>query len=937
MADVLGGTARLTVDTYDRFLAGEPLTTYVRPPILDSWRRCRSLGLLPDWPEIPFRGDPAAAERLLRAAAPVLDRFESTIADSRVAVALTDADATVLHRRAGDPSLRAVLDDLLVVPGFSYAESDVGTNACGTALVERRPCLVLGAEHFAERLRPYACAAAPIRDPVSGRIEGAVDITCRQDDANPQMEALVRRIAADIEGRLLARYREREQALLRAYARAGSRVRPADPGPATLLTPDAAVGSGDLVRLREQATRLISAPGRGAVEVPLTGGGAAVLHSRPVSGPGGIAGVAVEASVSPTPAAGTGPAVADGGANSSANGSGGHGGTPGTGSAATGSAATDGTGTDDTGTGGAAGRWLLLVGEPGVGSLAVAARRRLDLLYEAGVRIGTTLDLRRTAEELARVAVPGLADHVTVDLPDCVLEGEEPGPAGPDAELRRTAAVGLAGDCPFYAVGELVRFIPDSPQARAYTGRRAVLEPRLAESSGWTAQRPEESGRILGFGVHSLMSVPLRARGVVLGVASFYRLRRPEPFEDDDLSLAEEFVARAAVCIDNARRYTREHATALALQHSLLPHRLPGHNAVEVAHSYLPSHAAVGGDWFDTIPLSGGRVALVVGDVVGHGLHAAATMGRLRTAVHNFSALDLPPDELLTHLDDLVGRLDEEAGGGDGGGGGDGVIGATCLYAVYDPVARRCTLARAGHPLPALVAPDGTVDFPELPAGPPLGLGGMPFETAELDLPEGSRLVLYTDGLLQGGAHDPVLGLERLRGALRHAGPTARQTRDAVLDALPATDPHDDVALLVARTRAFGPAQVAEWEVPAAPAAVSAMRATALRQLTAWGLDDLAFTTELVLSELVTNAIRHATGPIRLRLLRDRALVCEVADGSSTSPRLRRADSGDEGGRGLFLVARLTQRWGTRYTPRGKVIWTEQPLPDGPLPAPAAA
>jgi serine phosphatase RsbU (regulator of sigma subunit) len=425
-----------------------------------------------------------------------------------------------------------------------------------------------------------------------------------------------------------------------------------------------------------------------------------------------------------------------------------------------------------------------------------------------------------------------------------------------------------------------------------------------------------------------MISVPLQARGQVLGVVEFWRSQQ-DPFEPDDLSPAEELATRAAVCIDNARRYTREHTTAVTLQRSLLPGALPELSALEVGHRYLPAKAGVGGDWYDVIPLPGARVALVVGDVVGHGLHAAATMGRLRTAVHNFAALDLPPDELLLHLDDLITRIDQDAAAQ---GNTEAVTGATCLYAVYDPVSGRCVLARAGHPGPALVSPDGSVTFPDIPVAPPLGVGGgLPVETAELLLPAGSRLVLYTDGLVEARGRDIDVGLGMLREALaRTDGAGLDDTCGAVLDAMLAAGSHDDVALLVARTRLLDPEQVAQWEVPDDPAAVPRIRAEATRRLEAWGLGEAAFTTELILSELVTNAIRYGASPIALRLLRDHdSLICEVGDGTSTSPHLRRATLTDEGGRGLFLVAQLSRRWGTRYTDRGKIIWAEQALDAG--------
>jgi anti-sigma regulatory factor (Ser/Thr protein kinase) len=377
----------------------------------------------------------------------------------------------------------------------------------------------------------------------------------------------------------------------------------------------------------------------------------------------------------------------------------------------------------------------------------------------------------------------------------------------------------------------------------------------------------------------------------------------------------------------DALRYAREHAAAVALQRSLLPHQLPGQTAVEVASHYRPADesAGVGGDWFDVIPLSGARVALVVGDVVGHGLHAAATMGRLRTAVHTLAGLDLPPDELLARLDDLVIRLTDEEDTA-AATAGPAVLGATCLYAVYDPVSRKCTLARAGHPPPAIVSPGGTVVFPDLPAGPPLGLGGLPFEADEIELPEGSLIALYTNGLVEARARDVDAGLVLLGTALAHADQPLDDIREGVIEALLPEHPDDDVALLLARTRTLTADQVASWDLPADFAVVALARAYAARQLAAWGFGAVSFTTELLVSELVTNAIRYATEPIRLRLIRDRTLICEVSDGSSTSPRLRHARASDEGGRGLFLVAQFTQRWGARYTTGGKTIWAEQSL-----------
>ncbi|GAA3007871.1 SpoIIE family protein phosphatase/ATP-binding protein [Streptomyces fulvorobeus] len=564
---------------------------------------------------------------------------------------------------------------------------------------------------------------------------------------------------------------------------------------------------------------------------------------------------------------------------------------------------------------------------------ADVARGRLNLLYEAGAEIGTTLDVVRTCEELAGFAATRFADLATVDVVESVLQGEEPAAIREGTEMRRTALSAGLEDMGLHPVGSTLRFVPSTPMGSGLGRGEAVLETDLADFAGWQEQNPVRARRLVDNGVHSKIAVPLRARGAILGVAMFWRSANPAPFDEEDLSLAEELVARAAVSIDNARRYSREHTMAVTLQRSLLPHGLPEQNALDVAYRYLPAHAGrggVGGDWFDIIPLPGARVALVVGDVVGHGLHAAATMGRLRTAVHNFSTLDVPPGEILWHLDELVARIDQgeafdptEAA----------VTGATCLYAIYDPASGRCTMARAGHLQPVIVHRDGTAELADVPGGPPLGLGGLPFETLDVILPEGSELVLYTDGLVEDRRRDIDEGLELLRRTLAdHAADPPEQTCEAVVRTLVSDPARDDIALLIGRTHRLDAADMADWDVRSDPSAVSAVRADVSRKLAEWGLTEESFITELILSELVTNAIRHAAGPIRVRLIRDRALICEVSDHSSTAPHLRQAATTDEGGRGLFLVAQFADRWGTRYTDDGKVIWTEQALAASPPP-----
>jgi serine phosphatase RsbU (regulator of sigma subunit) len=483
--------------------------------------------------------------------------------------------------------------------------------------------------------------------------------------------------------------------------------------------------------------------------------------------------------------------------------------------------------------------------------------------------------------------------------------------------------------------GDADVYLASSPAALCLaTGRTALYRTTDPVIRSWLALDPVRQGTVDRLETHSWLLVPVTARGTTLGVVMFVRNRStPEPFTPEDVSLAEDLVGRAAVCLDNARRFTRERTAALALQRSLLPQRLPEQSAVQVASRYLPAtpRTGVGGDWFDVIGLSGARVGLVVGDVVGHGIHAAAAMGRLRTAVRTLADVDPTPDELLTRLDDLVIQLSEESGT-DGGAGAEADIGATCLYAVYDPVTGRCSLARAGHPAPVLVAPDGTAEFLEPPAGPPLGLGGLPFESVDVPLPEGSLLALYTDGLVESRHRDLDAGLETLRRALITPADSLEALCDHVVSTLLPDGPADDAALLLIRPRILDPGRVAVWDVSVDAAAVAQVRAESTRRLDAWGLGEAGFVTELVVSELVTNAIRYGGSPIQLRLIHDRALICEVSDANSTAPHMRRARVFDEGGRGLLLVAQLTQRWGTRQTRLGKTIWCEQALPAAATP-----
>ncbi|MCX4995705.1 MULTISPECIES: SpoIIE family protein phosphatase [Streptomyces] len=565
---------------------------------------------------------------------------------------------------------------------------------------------------------------------------------------------------------------------------------------------------------------------------------------------------------------------------------------------------------------------------------AAAARRNLALLNEAGARIGNSLDLETTARELLDVVVPGFCDLATVDLYQGLLVGDEtpPGLADGSAELRRVAFSSAVSDAPFastvapVAVGAVHHFPFNSPCADALRTARPQHIPG------------EEGGL-----VQSTLAVPMVAHDTVVGLAQFSRTKGSEPFGERDRDLAVELAARAAVCIDNARLYRREHERALILQRSLLPPGDPVASGLDIACRYLPGSAStgrpseVGGDWFDVIELPGHRTALVVGDVMGRGLRAAVAMGELRTAVRTLALLDLEPAEVLSALDEIARGLGTPGGVQQATRAArrpreadlSEVYLATCVYAVYDSVTRRCTFANAGHLPPVLVEPGEAALMLDVPPGMPLGVGGEPFEEVEVELPEGALLALYTDGLVESRDHPLDEGLQAFVGALTDPSRPLEDVCDHVLNTLDTHHGEDDIALLMARVQGLPTDSVGDWTLPREPRSVGRAREYARGQLLSWDLEPLVDTTELLVSELVTNALRYGEGEIRLRLLLDRTLVCEVWDSGLVQPRRRRARDTDEGGRGLQLVGLLSAAWGSRRTPRGKTVWFELPLPDG--------
>ncbi|MFJ3823232.1 SpoIIE family protein phosphatase [Streptomyces nodosus] len=551
---------------------------------------------------------------------------------------------------------------------------------------------------------------------------------------------------------------------------------------------------------------------------------------------------------------------------------------------------------------------------------AVVERRRsrqLQDLAQAGMRINAAPSLERALQTVTDEARALVGAHQSV--------------TSMTTNLRWAQAINAVSLSDKYADYRSFTVPPDG--AGIY-----VLVCRDNRPMRLTQAELEAHPAWRGFGPYAAEHPPMRgwlavpligSDGRNLGLVQLSDKKDGSEFTADDQAILVQLAQLASASIEKAAALENQYEIARTLQSSLLPQRLPEHSALSAASRYLPAapRAGVGGDWFDVIGLSGARVALVVGDVVGHGIHAAAAMGRLRTAVRTLADVDLTPEELLTRLDDLVSRLSAESGGGEAAGLGAADVGTTCLYAVYDPVAGRCSLACAGHPAPVVVSPDGSAGFLELPAGPPLGVGGVPFETTEVEVPEGSLLAFYTDGLVVSRQRDLESGLEELRQALTEPCDSLDTLCDHVLKRLLSEPPADDAALLLVRLHGLNQTRVATWDVAAEPAAVARIRAGTARRLEEWGLDEIGFVTELVVSELVTNAIRYGQPPIRLRLIYDRAVICEVSDASNTAPHLRRARIFDEGGRGLMLVAQLTQRWGTRHAREGKTIWCEQTLP----------
>jgi serine phosphatase RsbU (regulator of sigma subunit)/anti-sigma regulatory factor (Ser/Thr protein kinase) len=561
-----------------------------------------------------------------------------------------------------------------------------------------------------------------------------------------------------------------------------------------------------------------------------------------------------------------------------------------------------------------------------------ASERFLDpavmrhIMLEGAVRrIGGALDIDQMAPELMSILVPHFCNAGELLVLESLVGEDEFPSESPDAShlVRRLA---LAHDDQnggwdaAFPTGEILRYPPNTPYTRCMDSGSPVCELMSRENADKTAaawlRRPVAE---LLSGV-SMLLLPLVSRGVMLGFFVCVRRVGFRRFDAYDIEIGMEFAARAAIFMDNAQRYSRERATALTLQRAMLPTGLSAPSSVEVRHRYLPGSKLieVGGDWYESIALPGGRVALVVGDVAGHGVRAAVTMGRLRTAIHTLAMLELPPAESLQQLNELMQEL-----------GTREPHFATCVYAVFDAVAGTCEVASAGHLPPLLVRPDGTNELLDVSPAPPLGVGTGPIQSRTLPIEDGSMLVLYTDGLVEKRTQDIDVGLNRLRDIFTPATvdlPLEELCR-ATLAGVYADQQRDDIAVLIARLRSIPKDNIASWTLPSELTSARRARGLIKRPLKKWGLSDLQPVAELLVSELVTNAVRYAQGKVGLRLILEGGLVCEVLDDSAALPRLRHPDEDDERGRGLQVVSQVAQRWGARRSLTGKVVWCELPLP----------
>jgi PAS domain S-box-containing protein len=606
-------------------------------------------------------------------------------------------------------------------------------------------------------------------------------------------------------------------------------------------------------------------------------------------------------------------------------------------------------------------------GPGGASGIAILAREvtlrasqrggdRIQLLERIGARLSQSLELDVTLRQVAQTLVPQFADHCLIDL----FQGEN---------LVRRAQLHARGWMPppgtWAMVGEQIRYPQGHFCQEAMARRETVVVGDVRELLGIPAPTPASLEAGKGVGMVSVLAAPLVARGELLGVISLALsglTERPERHygaEDGDFLGAVS--SRVAIAIDNAMLFEEERRTALAFQRSLLPHDAPEVDGLEVAYKYVPAkplethgqgiQTQVGGDWYDIIPLSAGRVGIVIGDVVGRGARAAAIMGQLRAALRAFAQDDKPPAEILRRLDDWCRTLAPPADS-DSGASADPPI-VSCTYLVYDAWSRMLSLANAGHDAPLLITGHDVGQMEIEHKGVLLGvrgkgIPGLPtYREERRYLAPGSTLVLYTDGLTDRrqradghGHYTEAEALDMLAKAVQQAaGGSVEAIARAAEQAVPG-EIDDDMAIVVIRTSAEDLYSI-ERRFPADPIRVSQARRLASQTFEKWDLDpDQADLACLLVSEVVTNVVLHAApgsrhqakagGEFTLRLRRGASAVwVEVFDRDLRLPRIRTAGEHDEGGRGLYLVDQLATRWGSRPTQDGKAVWFEIPTHGG--------
>jgi serine phosphatase RsbU (regulator of sigma subunit) len=548
---------------------------------------------------------------------------------------------------------------------------------------------------------------------------------------------------------------------------------------------------------------------------------------------------------------------------------------------------------------------------------------RHGLLDDTFRQIDATLDLDQMARGLINIVVAHFSNVASLLVQESLVADEAPTQRQDGPHLLRRLAVASDDHDPgwevTFPIGQAVRHEAGTIYAQCMDTGKPVQKASGGRADHVAESWMRRSAAGLLTGACKLL-LPLNARGATLGYIVCTRKRGSRPFDAYDTEIGMEFASRAAILLDNARRYNLERATALTLQRSLLPTGLSAPPSVEVSHHYLPGNQLieVGGDWYESIALPGARVALVVGDVAGHGVRAAVTMGRLRTAIQTLAMLELPPAESLQQLNELMQKMGERE-----------PHFATCAFAIYDAVTGSLEVASAGHLPPLLVPPRGRSKFLDVSPAPPLGVGEGPISSRTFEIKNGSLFVLYTDGLVENRGRDIDDGLNRLQSVF---GPgSVREPIEALAKAALAgvsSDRHrDDVALLIARLARIDRRRQACWTLSGDLTSAREARRLVIKPLKKWKLAAMVPTTQLLASELVTNAIRYAEGPVTLRLICEDTLACEVADSAPALPRLWDASGDDERGHGLQIVSRLSQRWGARRTPTGKVVWCEQQIP----------